>query len=177
MRIASLCAAVLLVGCSSGDKVGGDEERNAAELYKDTSVCVINDSSSRTQVAFTLGDNVSEDKILWENMGDKACGSGSNFSHVVDVQGEFLTTNPDRTWFFATGNRAIRAPGINVGYRTGRSSYICIGQEFAENESKSFDDGFVTVTAKRLPDTSVKNFEVRITDTTNPSTSGEARTC
>jgi hypothetical protein len=170
--LALVFVITVIAGCSNES-----EDRNAALLYKDTSVCIINDSASRTEVRFTAGDQVSDDKILWENMGDKACGAGTSGGGIIDVRGEFITTNPIRTWYFGTGNRPIRAPGINVGYLEDGAQYSCISQEFSENESRVFDDGYVTVTATRLPDTDTKNFEVRITDTTNPSASGEARTC
>lgn len=167
-----LALSTVLVGCSSDT-----EDRNASGLYKPTSICVINDSASRMQVNYKFGDNVSDEKILWENAGDKACGSGSSSTGVIDVGGEFLTTNPDRTWWFASGNRVIRAPGVNVGYRKGGTDYSCFGQEFEVNQSASFDDGFVKVTATRLPDTDSKNFEIRVTDTSSPSTTGQAKTC
>jgi hypothetical protein len=178
----SLVAAVLVVvaaltGCSSESSDSADApDRNAAVLLP-TQVCVINNSSTRTEAAITMADSGAETKVLWENYGDKLCGLGASSTQIIDVTGTFLTTNPNRTWNFGSGNRVIRLPGINVGYTQDGQYHSCIGQEMKVNESASFDDGFVTVTAQRLPDTDAKQFEIVISDSTNPSTTGVAKTC
>lgn len=177
VTIIGVLSGAVLTGCSS-DSPGAaiPSDRNAAGfLY--TRVCLINDSSRRTEAEFTMADSADEKQVLWENYGDKMCGVGHSSVQDIDVLGTFLTTNPDRTWNFGSGNRNIRLPGINVGYTVNGRYHSCIGQEMSVNESTSFDDGFVTVTAKRLPDTATKEFEIILTDSANPSSTGIAKTC
>lgn len=172
-----LVSVAALAGCSSDASDDAEApDRNAAGLLA-TRVCLINDSSSRTEAEFIYADSADEKTVLWENLGDMICGVGSSTGQIIDVTGRFDTTNPGRTWYFGSGNRAIRLPGINVGYTVNGQSHSCISQEMSVNQSASFDDGFVTVTATRLPDTSVKEFEITITDSTKPSTTGTAATC
>jgi hypothetical protein len=183
VMIIGLASGAALAGCSS-QTPDAAEVTDAAEApdrnaggFRPTQVCLINNSSSRTEAEFTMADSADEKQVLWENLGDRMCGVGSSSTQIIDVKGTFLTTNPDRTWNFGSGNRAIRLPGINVGYTEDGQYHSCIGQELSIGESASFDDGFVTVTATRRPDTSAKEFEIILSDSTKPSTTGTARTC
>lgn len=177
MLILGLLSGAALAGCSSdATDAAESSDRNAAVLLP-THVCIINNSSTRTEASITMADSGAETKVLWENYGDKLCAIGQRSTQIIEVVGTFLTTNPDRTWNFGSGNRVIRLPGINVGYTEDGLYHSCIGQEMSVNESASFDDGFVMVTAKRLPDTNAKEFEIVLSDSTNPSTTGAAKTC
>ena len=173
----SLVSAAALAGCSSDAPDAAETPDRSATLLRPTQVCLINNSSTRTEVEITRADFGVDKKVLWENLGDKICASGQTNTQIIDVTGKFLTTNPVREWNFGSGNRVIRRPGINVGYTEDGSYHSCISQELKENESVSFDDGFVTVTATRLPDTNVKEFQIVLSDSTNPSTTGVAKTC
>lgn len=177
VMILGLLSGAALAGCSSASPEAEEAPDRNAGVFRPTQVCLINNSSSRTEAEFTMADSADEKQVLWENMGDKMCGVGASSAQIIDVIGTFLTTNPNRTWDFGSGNRAIRLPGINVGYTEDGLYHSCIGQEMSVNESVSFDDGFVTVTAKRLPDTNAKEFQIILSDSTNPSTTGVAKTC
>lgn len=168
----AMVAGVALSGCSSDETA-----RNAAVTSKETTVCVINDSPSRTQLDFLAADEVTGETILWENMGDKGCATGGGDMNRTDVAIGVNTTDPNALWIIRAGNPAIGQPGIVLEQQISRRLYSCINDSFGENTSQSFDDGFVTITTTRLPDTNVKNFEVRISATSNPSATGEARRC
>lgn len=168
----TVLAGTALTGCSSDDA-----DRNASILSKKTSVCVVNDSPSRVELTFLRADDVSGETILWENMGSKACGRGGGGLEREDVAIGILTTEPNARWIVVAGNMAIGPPGITITQQLNGRLYSCIDDAFGENESTSYDSGFVTFTTTRLPDTSVKNFEVRISGSTDPAEPGETRKC
>ena len=177
--VLGLVSGAALAGCSSDATTAAPApDRNAAVGVLPTQICLINNSSTRTEAEFTKADSAAEKQILWENSGGKLCGIGSFLGVSEDVLGTFQTTNPDRSWKFYAVNKATSfAPSIGVGYTTSGEYNKCIYESLGVNESVSFTDGFVIVTAKRLPDTSAKEFEIVLSNSANDSTTREARTC
>lgn len=167
-----ILTGTVLSGCSSSDA-----DRNAAVTSKETRVCVVNDSPSRTQLEFLSADDVTGETILWENMGDAGCATGGGDMNRTDVAIGMNTNDPYALWIITAGNPAFGSPGIKVQRQIDRKLYDCINDAFGEGDSTSIDNGFVTITTKRLPDTDEKNFEVRISESTDPSSPGEDRIC
>lgn len=167
-------ASGALAGCSSNDEVA----RNAA-LSDSTQLCVINDSPVRAELTYLEIDKgkTSGESILWENSGDKGCGTGSGAVVASQVAIGLETFDPNAKWILKAGNAIVGEPGMYVRQQISGKHYDCINDAFEVNDSLSYDDGFVKVTTKRLPDTDVKNFEVRLSASTDPSTTGTARMC
>jgi hypothetical protein len=172
LSLVAILTGAVLAGCSSSES---DADRNAAVTSKETRVCVVNDSPSRTELEFLSADDVTGETILWENMGDKGCATGGGDMNRTDVAIGMNTNDPYALWIITAGNPAFGSPGIKVQRQIDRTLYDCINDAFGEGESRSFDNGFVTITTKRLPDTDEKNFEVRISASTDPSSPGENR--
>lgn len=171
VAVAALTGAVL-TGCSTDAA-----DRNAAVTSKETRVCVINDSPSRTELDFLSADEVTGETILWENLGDKGCATGGGDMNRTDVAIGMNTNDPYALWIITAGNPAFGDPGIKVQRQVERVLYDCINDSFSLGESTSIDNGFVTITATRLPDTDDKNFEVRLSASTDPLAPGEHRLC
>ena len=159
----ALLAGGGLAGCSSEEDVA----RNAA-LSDSTQLCVINDSPARAELTYLEVDKgkTSGETILWENSGDKGCGTGSGAVVASEVAIGVETFDPDSKWILKAGDAFV-----------GGKLYDCINDSFEVNDSLSYDDGFMKITTKRLADTDVKNFEVRLSASTDPSTTGTARMC
>lgn len=168
----AVLAGAALTGCSSDETA-----RNASVLTKPVRVCVINDSPSRAEVTWLSAEEVSGDTVLWEYSGDTGCAIGENVISQDSVAIGLNTTNPNALWVINAGNPPVGPPGLYVKQQIDRILYDCITETFEVSSSYSYDDGFVTITAKRLADTDEKNFEVRISESTDPSSTGEARMC
>lgn len=170
----ALLAGGALAGCSSEEDVA----RNAA-LSDSTQLCVINDSPARAELTYLEVDKgkTSGETILWENSGDKGCGTGSGAVVASEVAIGVETFDPDAKWILKAGNAVVGAPGMYVRQQVSGKLYDCINDSFEVNDSLSYDDGFMKITTKRLADTDVKNFEVRLSASTDPSTTGTARMC
>lgn len=179
VMVLGVVSGAALAGCSSDAPDAAQvPDRNAAGGVLPTQVCLSNNSSTRTEAEFTQADSAGEKQILWENSGGKICGVGSFAGWNPDVSGNFLTTNPDRVWdFYATNKATGLSPSIGVDYTINGRDYKCIFESMGVNDSVSFTDGLLIVTAKRLPDTSAKEFEIVLSNSANDSTAGEVRVC
>lgn len=166
--IGALATAVALTlsGCSPEVP----ESREASILG--TRICVINGSSMRPTVAFTLKDSAQNEGVL--SRGDQACGEGKqDLGH--DVEGTISVAAPGRSVDFYGWNHFIGAPGATIDMN-GR---YCTGAYNVDFDTRYvWDDGLLRFSILRLPDDDDwKEFTITVEDTMVPSADGKAAEC
>lgn len=175
LPFAAVFAGLLfLTGCSSNDASrsaallgDGAEDINVEFGFsKSTRVCVINESTSSIEVAFSKADNVDGQGSLAR--GGKVCGRGT-FYQGDDVVGTISAAKSGRNYAFAAVNKnADLLPSAALqpeGCSESRSSFF-------ENASSNKSDDVMKFTVKRLKDTAeYKEFTITAFDESRPASS------
>lgn len=181
-----LAAALALSGCADSSErsaaaasdlasqsLPSPEGSEVAGLYRDSQVCIINDSSIPLSVKFTKMDRSSGGGVLAPKSGEagQACASGW-FSGYEDVVGDITSSSPDQLWEFAANNTRGASPTLYVSVVP--DGVICHGGSYDQGSEGSFDDGVTLLTTRRLPDTPANiEFRMVFADSPNPNADGK----
>ena len=177
----------VLSACSSGSQDVSQASpetsvspQRMAGLYRDSQICVVNNSSAVISVAFTQKDASQGEGEMQPKAGPaaQACANGW-FANGHDVQGNVTTTKPNSILQFGANNPRVGKPDF-LGDGGGDST-VCLGFSTGASvgDSDTWDNGILKYTVTRESDTSAYvRFLLVATDTQNPSPDGIARvTC
>ena len=178
-----VCSALAACGSAAPDSSSESDSASPAvsreaALYRDTQVCVVNDSPNIITVSFSGKNSSQGEGVMQPEAGEngQACAQGS-FLLADDVNGAITTIKPDSRLDFGASNFAMKAPNFK-GTTPPNNNTTCLGwREASVGATDTWDNGILKYTVTRESDDSNNiRCRVTVTGTEDPAIGGIART-